>query len=104
MACPITTGYLIGCKDRQSGIEYIAISSYDGSVSFTLGAGASASQIQSWAATSSFYKYEQFVEQGSATQTEETSNETGTLSMVQTIVLILEGMDVATRDQALTLM
>lgn len=104
MSCPINTGYTIGCKDKQSGIEYIAICSYDGATSFTLGSGASASVINSWTATASFYKYEQFVEQGSAAQEIETSNETGTLSTTQTIILTLESMDVATRDQALTLL
>ncbi len=104
MSCPVNSGYVIGCKDKQSGIEYIAISSYDGTTVFTLGTGASASELQSWTATSSFYKYEQFVEQGSATQEVETSNETGTLSTKQTIVLVLENMDIATRVQALTLL
>lgn len=104
MSCPINSGYVIGCKDKQSGIEYIAISSYDGTTTFTLGAGASASELQSWSATSSFYRYDQFVEQCSCTQEAETSNETGTLSAKQTITLILENMDIATRVQALTLL
>ena len=103
MSCPINSGYTLGCKDKQSGIEYIAISSYDGSVSFTLGTGATATVIQSWSPTASYYKYEQWVEQGSATQTEETSNETGTLAFMQTIILTLETMDYATRVQALAL-
>jgi len=104
MACPITTGYTVGCKDKQSGIEYIAISSYDGTTVFTLGSGASASEIQSFTATSSYYKYEQFVEQGTATQELETSNDTGTSAFNQTVTLVMEGMDIATRDKALTLL
>jgi len=104
MACPITTGYTLGCKDLQSGIEWVAISSYDGSTVYTFGVGASASEIQSWTATSSFYKYEQFTEQGSVTQELETSNETGTLAVNQTLILILETLDIATRDKALTLL
>ena len=101
MACPINSGYTLGCKDKVGGIEYLAISSYDGTTLFTLTAS---SVIQSWSATSSYYKYEQFVEQGSVTQTEETSNETGTTSFTQTITLVLEGMDAATRLKAMTLM
>lgn len=104
MSCPINSGYTIGCKDKQSGIEFFAIASYDGTTVFTMGSGSTASVIMSWSPTASYYKYEQFVEQGSATQEEETSNETGTLSVNQTIVLILEGMDYATRDKALALM
>lgn len=104
MACPVNSGYTIGCKDKQSGIEYFAICSYDGTVSFTMGTGTTASVIYSWSPTASYYKYEQFVEQGSATQEEETSNETGTLSVTQTLVLTLEEMDYETRAKALTLL
>lgn len=104
MACPVNIGYTVGCKNRQSGIEYFSISSYDGTVSYTFGSGASASVIYSWSPTASYYKYEQFVEQGSATQEEETSNETGTTAVNQTITLILEDMDYATRDKVLTLL
>lgn len=104
MACPVNSGYTVGCKNRQSGIEYFAISSYDGTVSYTFGTGATAGVIYSWSPTASYYKYEQFVEQGSATQEEETSNETGTTSITQTITLILEDMDYATRDKVLTLL
>ena len=104
MSCPINSGYTIGCKDKQSGIEYLAISSYDGTTVFTMGTSATASVIQSWSPTASFYKYEQFVEQGSVTQEVETSNETGTLAVKQTVTLILENMDYATRAQALTLL
>lgn len=103
MACPITTGYTLGCKDNFSGIEWIAISAYDANTTYTLGTGASASEIQSFTATSSFYKYEQFVEQGTANQ-EMVTGENSTLSFTQTITLIMEGMDIATRDKALTLL
>lgn len=101
MACPINSGYVIGCKDKQSGIESFAISSYDGTTTFVLGTN---SVITSMSPTASYYKYEQFVEQGSATQEEETSNETGTTGITQTIVLILETMDAATRVKAMALM
>lgn len=104
MACPITTGYTIGCKDSQSGIEWIAISSYNGATVYTLGVGASASEIQSFSATSSFYKYEQFTEQGSVTQEMETSNETGTIAFTETLVITLEVLDIATRDKVLALL
>ena len=101
MACPISSGYVIGCKDKQSGIESFAISSYDGSTTFTLG---TSSVIFNMSPTASYYRYEQFVEQGSATQEEATSNETGTTGITQTIVLILENMDAATRIKAMALM
>lgn len=101
MACPINSGYTLGCKDKQAGIEYVAISSYDGTTTFVLG---TSSLINSWSPTSSYYKYEQFVEQGSATQEVETSNETGTLAFTQTLVLTLEGMDADTRAKALALL
>jgi len=103
MACPITTGFTLGCKDNFSGIEWLAIASFDGSTVFTLGVGASASEIQSFSPTSSFYKYEQFVEQGSVTQ-EMSGGENSTLSFTQTITLMMETMDIATRDKALTLL
>ena len=65
MACVISSGYSLGCRDSVGGVEFIAISSYNDATTYTLGA---ASVITGISPTASFYKFEQYTEQASVTQ------------------------------------
>lgn len=101
MSCPILSGYTLGCRDSVGGIEYIAIASHNSATVYT--ATASSSELISWAPTASFYKFEQYTEQGSGTQEGSYDNETGTGFVTQTITIVLEQMTTALRDQFLAL-
>lgn len=100
MACVISSGYSLGCRDSVGGVEYIAISSYNDATTYTLG---TASVITGISPTASFYKFEQYTEQASVTQEGQFNNETGTTHYVQTVTITLEKMDSATREQFLAL-
>lgn len=100
MACAISGGYSLGCRDNSGGIEYIAIASHSSSTTYTLG---TQSLITGISPTASFYKFEQYTEQASASQEGQFNNETGTIHFVQTVTITLEKMDSATREQFLAL-
>jgi len=100
MSCAISSGYSLGCRDSVAGVEYIAISSYNSAITYTLG---TFSVIEGISPTSSFYKFEQYTEQASVTQEGQFNNETGTTHYVQTVTITLEKMDAVTREQFLAL-
>jgi len=100
MACTINSGYSLGCRDSVGGIEYVAIASYDSSTQYTTGTTYS---IDSFSPTASFYKFEQFVEQGLASQEGAFDNVNGTSFYTQTVTIVLEKMDTQTREQFLAL-
>lgn len=100
MSCVISSGYTLGCRDNTGGLEYIAISSHSSATTYTFG---TASIITGISPTASFHKFEQFTEQGSATQEGGFDNAAGTNFTTQTITITLEKMDAATRAQYVAL-
>ena len=100
MSCVINSGYVLGCRDSVGGVEYVAISTYHTSTSYTFG---TASIITAISPTASFYLFEQYTEQAEASQEPTFDNETGTNHTVQTVTITLEKMDAATRAQFVAL-
>ena len=100
MSCVISSGYTLGCRDSVGGIEWLAIANYDTGTVFTLG---TCSIITAMSPTYSFYQFEQYTEQASATQEGAYDNITGTNHTVQNIQVTFEKMDACTRDQFLAL-
>jgi len=100
MPCVISSGYTLGCRDSVSGIEWLAITNHDQNTIFTFG---TCSLIEDMSPTYSFYQFEQYTEQASATQEGGYDNITGTNHTVQTIQMTFEKMDACVRDQFLAL-
>ena len=100
MSCLINSGYSLGCRDSVGGIEYVAIASWESGVTYTTG---TASIITGMSPTASFFLFEQYTEQALASQEGAFDNANGTAHYVQTITLVLEKMDAATREQFLVL-
>lgn len=100
MSCLISSGYSLGCRDSAGGVEWLAIAAYDTQTTYTTG---TCSLITGMSPTMSFYLFEQYVEQGMASQEGAYDNITGTNHTVQTVMLTLEKMDACTREQFLAL-
>jgi hypothetical protein len=100
MACVINSGYSLGCRDSVGGLEWVAISAYNSGTTYSIGTTFS---VNSFSPTASFYKFEQFPEQGGSTQEGAFDNLNGTGFYTQNVTIILEKMDTATRAQFLVL-
>lgn len=106
MACVITSGYTVGCRDNSGGIKKIFIASYDGTITYTL--ANTTNIITDFVAVSpatvpDFHTFESEVEQGSFNQTGQFSTETGTAFYEQTVELTMFKVDAARRNQILAL-
>jgi len=100
MACVINSGYSLGCRDSVGGVEWVAISAYNTNTTYVTGTTFS---VDSFSPTSSFFKYEQYTEQALSNQEGAFDNNNGTSFYTQTVTIILEKMDTATRAQFLVL-
>jgi len=100
MSCVISSGYSLGCRDSAGGVEWLAIAAYDTQTTYTTG---TCSIITGMSPTASFYLFEQYVEQGMASQEGAYDNITGTNHTVQSVMITLEKMDACTREQFLAL-
>lgn len=103
MSCTIDSGYSLGCRDQQGGVEFVAIATYASGTTYSTTDGGTHSAIDSISGTPTFYKYEQYTEQASSTQTGNFDNANGTTYFTQTVQLVLENMDTDTRNQFLAL-
>jgi hypothetical protein len=101
MACILSNGWSLGCRDRQGGIQKVFIGQWNGTtLATTVGTGASASIITAFTSgTSSFYTFEQELESASFTQKSVTNNDNGTVYYEQTISINLQGLDGQTVDK-----
>lgn len=99
MACVLTSGFTLGCRDNIGGIQEVYIGEYNAdSMGYTL--GATYSEITAFSgATVSFYTFEQEIESGSFTENGVFSTENGTGFYEQTLVLTLPKLDAALRNQ-----
>jgi len=100
MPCLINSGYSLGCRDSVGGFEWLAIASYNNATIYTYGTN---SVVDSFSPTASFYKFEQYTEQGLASQEGAFDNMNGTSHYTQTITFTLEQMTAAIREQFLAL-
>ena len=100
MSCVISSGYSLGCRDSAGGIEWLAIAAYDTQTTYTFG---TCSIVTGMSPTASFYLFEQYTEQGMASQEGAFDNITGTNHTVQTVQLTLEKMEACVREQFLAL-
>lgn len=98
MACIITSGYTLGCRDNIGGIQSVFIGEYNGSsLTWTLGTDDIIGTFS--AGTVSFYKFEQEVETGSFVQAGQFSNENGTSFYEETVEITLQKLTASLRNQ-----
>jgi len=101
MACILNTGYTIGCRDNTGGVQTLAIGPWEIGTTYSYGVD---NEITSTSyATASFYEFEQYTEQASATGEVTANNENGTIFNTQTLTFIMEKMDAPTRAKFLIL-
>jgi len=103
MACVLTSGYTLGCRDNIGGIQEIYIGEYNGdSMGFSL--TASNSTVSAFTgATVSFYTFEQELETGSFTENGVFSTENGTSFYELTCMITLHKLNSTLRNQILVL-
>jgi hypothetical protein len=95
MACDITSGFTLGCRDNSGGIKNLYILS--GSVD-TIGE-ASEGLINGLSGSGTFYKFELFRQTSDYTETLTATPENGTLSYEQSVNAVFFKLQSSTRNQ-----
>lgn len=94
MACDITSGYTLGCRDNTGGIKNIYILS--GSVSTITGTTGLITQISG---AGKFYKFELFRQTGNLTENINVAPENGTVFYEQNVTAVFHKLQSATRNK-----
>jgi hypothetical protein len=97
MACNLTSGYSLGCRDSLGGIQKVFIGTWDADT--TYGFTGSCDTINSFSPTASFFTFEQELETASFIQTGQFSTENGTSFYEQTLEITLQKLDACNREQ-----
>jgi hypothetical protein len=95
MACDITSGFTLGCRDNSGGVKNIYILS--GSISSITGTGNGL--LTEISGSGTFYKFELAKQTGDFTETINASVENGTVFYEQVINAPFHKMQSATRNQ-----
>lgn len=101
MACLLSTGYTIGCRDGIGGIQDVFIGNYSQTASYTLNAEDVITAFTG--GTASYFKFEQEMETGQFNQNGAYSTENGTVFFTQELQLVFHKNDAALRNQLLVL-
>jgi len=101
MACLLTTGYTLGCRDNIGGIQAVYIGEYKEGLTYTLGVDQVIGTFSG--ATGSFYAFEQEIETGSYTENGVFSTENGTGFYEQTLSITLHKLEASLRNKLMIL-
>ena len=102
MACVLTNGYTLGCRDNIGGIQEVYIGEWKGDLlTYTFGTDNIIATFSG--TTGSFYTFEQEIETGSYTENGVFSTENGTAFYEQTLSITLHKLDAALRNKILIL-
>jgi len=101
MACLLTTGYTLGCRDSIGGIQEVFIGNFSAGATYVLDANDVITTFSG--ATVSYYKFEQEMETGQFNQTGAYSTENGTVFFNQELLLTFHKNDATLRNQLLVL-
>lgn len=101
MACLLTTGYTLGCRDSIGGIQEVYIGNFQSGATYTLNANDVITAFSG--ATVSYYTFEQEMETGQFNQTGAYSVENGTVFFTQELLLTFHKNDATLRNQLLVL-
>jgi hypothetical protein len=102
MACLLTSGYSLGCRDSIGGISEVYIGEWNGSsLTYILGTDSIIGTFSG--STVSFYTFQQEIETASYTENGQFSIENGTSFYEQTLTITLNKLDAALRNKILIL-
>jgi hypothetical protein len=102
MACVLTNGYTLGCRDNIGGVQEIYIGEYNGdSLGYSFGIDGVIGTFSG--ATVSFYSFEQEIETASYTENGVFSTENGTAFYEETLTITLHKLDASLRNKILLL-
>jgi hypothetical protein len=97
MACNLTSGYSLGCRDSLGGIQKVFIATWDADT--TYGFTGSCNVIDTFTPPSLFYTFEQELETASFIQTGQYSTENGTSFYEQVLEITIQKLDACNREQ-----
>lgn len=97
MACALTSGYTIGCRDSAGGIKSVYLIEFDNVSGITESAGTASAIAK--ANGGRFYKYELYRGTGEWMEEFQDSLENGTTFQKQTLTFPLNGMSAANSVQ-----
>ena len=101
MACLLSTGYTLGCRDSIGGIKAAYIGNFSSGATYTLDADDIVTAFSG--ATAAYYTFEQEMETGEFNQTGAYSTENGTVFFDQQLTLTFHKNDADLRNQLLVL-
>jgi hypothetical protein len=101
MACLLTSGYTLGCRDNIGGIQEVFIGEWNDNMTYTLGVDSIIGTFSG--ATVSFYTFQQEIETASFTENGVFSIENGTSFYEDTLTITLHKLEAALRNKILIL-
>lgn len=99
MACNLTQGFTLDCRDAVGGIKTIYVARLSDVVSTTLASGSGLVTAITMASGSDFYEYQMRKQTGNYTETITTSDENGTLFFAQEVTIQLPRTSVQKRNE-----
>ena len=100
MACPLTQGFILDCKESVGGIKSVRFVEFDNVSSIAYAAGVATLTM---VASKKFWKYAQVRETSSFTETITANVQNGTIFYSQELSVILNKLAAATRNEILLL-
>lgn len=97
MACALTTGYTLDCRDQVGGIKQVYFCEYNSGSSFTVASGTISAFTL--CGSTSFRKYEQVAETASFTEAHTTNDQNGTLFFEQDLEIVIPKWNVTLRNE-----
>jgi len=101
MACALTQGYTLDCKDSIGGLKEVYFAAVEDIASFTGSSGTLTAVTMEAAKT--FFKYELVKESSNFAEAINTNVQNGTVFYAQTLEIILNKLQVNTRNEILLL-
>lgn len=100
MACALTQGFVLDCKESVGGIKSVRFVEFDNVASIAYAAGVATLTM---VASKKFWKYAQVRETSSSTETITANVQNGTIFYKQELTAILNKLAAATRNEILLL-
>lgn len=99
MACNLTQGFTVGCKDSIGGIKKLFFREFSSITTVTTNTTGTVTDIDDGAAAADFYTYECVKETSNASETIQVSVENGTVVYEQSVTYVLNKSEQAKRNE-----
>lgn len=103
MSCLIDEGYVLGCRDSIGGVKGVYIASFDPAATYSIITDEIGNYATSTSPAPVHYKYDQFTEAASFSQTGTFSLENGSVFYDQQLTLMFHKQDTALRNKLVLL-